>query len=92
MRRWSRGRALPRTNVTIRKKKKVLISRSGAVEALVPSPQKTEEAEEYEGGGQGYLFCNLIANFSSRNILLGLKSGELGLKKLQYTIWLNWLK
>ena len=71
-------------NVTIRKKKKVLISRSGAVEALVPSPQKTEEAEEYEGCGQGYLFCNLIANFSSRKILLGLKSGELGLKKLQY--------
>ena len=31
-------------NVTIRKKKKVLISRSGAVGALVPSPQKTEEA------------------------------------------------
>ena len=35
-------------NVTIRKKKKIFISRSGAVGVLIPSPQKTEEEEEEE--------------------------------------------
>ena len=33
-------------NVTIRKKKKIFVSRHGVVGALVPSPQKTEEDED----------------------------------------------